>query len=66
MPPWTLRLVLTVILALAAALAALWFLQKIRNLITWVIIALFLSFAIEPAVNWLHAHGARRGLATGA
>jgi predicted PurR-regulated permease PerM len=40
------------------------FLGQIRQLLIWLVISLFLSFALEPAVNWLHRHGWKRGLAT--
>jgi predicted PurR-regulated permease PerM len=39
-------------------------LGQIRSLIIWLLIALFLSFAIEPAVNWFARHGWRRGVGT--
>jgi predicted PurR-regulated permease PerM len=66
MPPWIPQLLLTIAAAIALALAAYWFLGKIRDLIIWLIVALFLSFALEPAVNYLVKRGWRRGIATGA
>ena len=37
-----------------------------REVLTWVLIAVFLALAMNPAVNWFQAHGVRRrGLATG-
>ena len=48
----------------AASYAAFTFVRQIRSLIVWLISALFLSFALEPAVNWLGRHGWKRGLAT--
>ncbi|HEX9122725.1 MAG TPA: AI-2E family transporter [Actinomycetota bacterium] len=66
MPPWIPRLILLVILAAFAAFAALTLFRKLRDLVIWLITALFLSFALEPAVNWLAKRGWRRGLATGA
>ena len=37
-----------------------------REVLTWVLIAVFLALAMNPAVNWFQAHGIRRrGLATG-
>jgi predicted PurR-regulated permease PerM len=65
MPPWIPRLILLVILSGFAAFAALTLFRKLRDLIVWLITALFLSFALEPAVNWLARRGWRRGLATG-
>ncbi len=35
-----------------------------RQVLTWILVALFLAIALNPAVNWLQAHGiARRGYA---
>ncbi|HEV8120671.1 MAG TPA: AI-2E family transporter [Candidatus Polarisedimenticolia bacterium] len=64
MPPWLWKAALLVIGMVAAAYAAFVFVRQIRSLIIWLIAALFLSFALEPAVNWLVKHGWRRGLAT--
>jgi predicted PurR-regulated permease PerM len=37
-----------------------------RQVLTWVLIAVFLALALNPAVNWFQSHGfRRRGLATG-
>ena len=37
-----------------------------RQVLTWVLIAIFLALAMNPAVNWFQNHGfRRRGLATG-
>ena len=66
MPRWIPKLLLLIVATIAGALAAYWFLGKIRDLIIWLIVALFLSFALEPAVNYLVKRGWRRGLATGA
>lgn len=65
MPKWLPRAVLTVILMVAAALGTWAVVQKLRDLIIWLVISLFLSFALEPGVNWLTQHGWRRGAATG-
>jgi predicted PurR-regulated permease PerM len=64
MPPWLWRATALVFAMGLAAYAALVFIRQIRSLILWLIAALFLSFALEPAVNWLVRHGWRRGLAT--
>jgi predicted PurR-regulated permease PerM len=57
------------VLALTGMAVIIWLgfyalLGQIRSLIIWLLIALFLSFAIEPAVNWFARHGWRRGLGT--
>jgi predicted PurR-regulated permease PerM len=64
MPRWLWRAVLLIIGMVAASYAAFTFVRQIRSLIVWLISALFLSFALEPAVNWLGRHGWKRGLAT--
>jgi predicted PurR-regulated permease PerM len=63
-PPWYPKA-----LALAGVGVFVWigvyaFLGQVRQLLIWLVISLFLSFALEPAVNWLARHGWRRGLAT--
>lgn len=37
---------------------------RLQGLLTTLILALFLSFAMEPAVQWMHLRGIRRGLGT--
>ncbi len=66
MPPWIPRLLLLLVLTAFAAYAALLLVRKLRDVIFWLITALFLSFALEPAVNWLvKKRGWPRGAATG-
>jgi predicted PurR-regulated permease PerM len=65
MPPWIPKLLITVILYFVAAYLLLQGLLRVRNLVFMVIVSLFLSFAIEPAVNFLAQKGWRRGAATG-
>jgi predicted PurR-regulated permease PerM len=50
-------------LLLAQASAAVF--AQLRNLLAIVVVSLFLSFAMEPAVQWLARHGLRRGAGTG-
>ena len=64
MPRWVPRVLLLVVLAYFAALLALAAFRQLRSIILWLLAALFLSFALEPAVNWLVARGWRRGGAT--
>jgi len=64
MPRWVPRLLLLIVLTYFGALLALSAFRALRDLILWLIAALFLSFALEPAVNWLVARGWRRGVAT--
>ncbi len=66
MPPWIPRLLLLIVFTAFAAYASLLLLRKLRDVIFWLITALFLSFALEPAVNWLvKRRGWPRGAATG-
>jgi predicted PurR-regulated permease PerM len=64
LPPWIPRLLLLIVLTFFAAYAAFTLFRRVRDLFVWLIAALFLSFAIEPAVNWLVGRGWRRGAAT--
>ena len=64
MPPWIPKLLVTIILYVVGAYLLFLGLERVRGLLFLVIVSLFLSFAIEPAVNFLAAHGWRRGAAT--
>ena len=69
--PWLLtkampRLVAVLIAAALGTLAIRYLIGKLTGFLFIIMMALFLSFAIEPAVNWLAARGWRRGAATGA
>ena len=65
MPKWIPKLLLLVVLVTFAAYAAFMLIRNLRDLIVMLVAALFLSFALEPAVNWLAQRGWRRGVATG-
>jgi len=60
-PPWVRRAVLS----LLGGMAALWYLRgvisSLRSLFLILLVSLFLSFALEPAVNRLERLGLRRG-----
>lgn len=45
-------------------LVGLWLFAQISGFLITLLLAIFLAFALEPAVNWLAAHGLRRGAAT--
>jgi predicted PurR-regulated permease PerM len=64
MPAWIPRLLLLIVITVFAAYAAFTLFRRLRDLVVWLIAALFLSFALEPAVNWLVGRGWRRGVAT--
>ena len=65
MPPWVPRLLGLVVLTMLATQALLWSLGRLRTLLLTIVLSFFLSFALEPAVNFLAKRGWRRGLATG-
>ncbi|WP_051407226.1 AI-2E family transporter [Nocardia sp. CNY236] len=65
MPSWLPRAFLLAAATIAGLFAAFWILQRMRGLLTILLVSLFLAFAIEPAVNWLARHRIRRGPATG-
>jgi predicted PurR-regulated permease PerM len=64
MPTWIPRLLLQIVITVFAAYAAFSLFRRLRDLIVWLVAALFLSFALEPGVNWLVGRGWRRGAAT--
>jgi predicted PurR-regulated permease PerM len=59
----TILSLLATIIAVAIVLEVIWI---ARHVITWVLIALFLALALNPAVEWFQRHGlSRRGGAVG-
>jgi predicted PurR-regulated permease PerM len=61
--PKTILAILAIVLSVAAFLQLVWL---ARQVLTWVLIALFLALALNPLVEWLeHRVVRRRGLATG-
>jgi predicted PurR-regulated permease PerM len=58
------RTVFAVLGIVIAVFALIQVLLITREVLTWILVALFLAIALNPAVNWLQAHGiARRGYA---
>ena len=55
--PRTVFVVLGIIVASFVVLSLLW---KAREVLTWIVIAVFLSLALNPLVEWLQARGIRR------
>jgi len=55
--PRTILTILAIVLAVAVVLELLWI---ARHVLTWILISVFLALAINPAVDWLQAHGVRR------
>jgi predicted PurR-regulated permease PerM len=61
--PRTIFVVLGILILVGVVLYVLW---VARHVVSWVLISLFLTLALNPAVGWLQAHGVpKRGLATG-
>lgn len=64
--PWlTPGRLLTLVGVLVGTYCALVIIRALRGLLIMLLVSLFLSFAMEPAVQWLNNRGVRRGLATG-
>jgi predicted PurR-regulated permease PerM len=71
--PWSPAFVRHAALWITAAIVGGLFLERLADslahrlasILTLIVVSLFLSFAIEPAVGWLARRGWRRGLATG-
>ena len=60
--PRTILGVIGIVLAVAAVLVLVWI---ARQVLTWIVVALFLALALNPAVEFFQRRGvARRGLAT--
>lgn len=64
-PRWVPRAVLYAAVGTAGFLIAQYLFVKLSDLLTILLVSLFLSFAVEPAVDWLADRGWRRGSATG-
>ena len=62
---WFPVLVMLAILITFVVMSTLFVVPRIAQLASWIIIAFFLSLALEPAVNWFARRGWRRGVATG-
>lgn len=65
MPRWVPRAIAMFLVGVAALVVGQWLLVRLRDLLVTILIALFVSFALEPGVNRLVARGWRRGAATG-
>src|SRR5262245_58180659 len=65
MPPWIPRALGLFFGGVVLLLAGEWLLSRLSDLILMLFVSLFLSFALEPAVDWLAQRGWRRGSATG-
>lgn len=65
MPSWTPRLMVTIVTTIFITAAVVWAAWRLRVLLVGLLIALFLSFAMEPGVEWFVQRGRKRSTATG-
>jgi predicted PurR-regulated permease PerM len=63
-PRWFPRAIIYVLVAIAGFVLLRSFVERIHDLLVILLVSLFASFAIEPAVDWLADRGWRRGAAT--
>ena len=64
-PAWVRPTIVWTIAVAVAVGAGLYLLGVLQQVVLYILLALFFSFALEPAVNRLHARGWKRGSATG-
>lgn len=64
-PPWVKPTIVWTIALVVGVTVALTLLGILQQVVLWIVLALFFSFALEPAVNRLARRGWRRGSATG-
>lgn len=64
LPEWAPKLIVISIAAVLVTLLAVNVLVQIQDLLSWILVALFLSFALEPLVNQLVHRGWNRSVAT--
>ena len=57
---FSVRTVLAVIALVIAAWALLTIVAVTRQVITWLLVSLFLAMALNPAVDWFMRHGVKR------
>ena len=65
LPEWVIPALVAVVVTYLGTMALLYVFRRLSGLFGALVISLFISFALEPAVNWLARHGWKRGLATG-
>ncbi len=64
MPRWVRRAILLWWGLFVAIFIGYWLVQRLRSLLVMLLVSVFLSFALEPAVNMLERRGIRRGFGT--
>lgn len=60
MPAWVPRAILIFLVGVAGLFTLRWLLVELQSFLVLIVVSLFLSFALEPAVNWLNRNGIRR------
>lgn len=64
MPSWAPKIVFLTIAAILLSFLAVYIIFRLQDLLSWLLLALFLSFALEPLVNQLVHRGWNRAAAT--
>jgi predicted PurR-regulated permease PerM len=64
MPSWVPRAIVMFFIGLIVFVVLGWLLARLQTLLVILLVSLFVSFALEPAVNWLERRGIRRGFGT--
>ncbi len=64
MPPWVPRAIALFFGGVIALWALSWLFVQLRSLLIMLAVSLMISFALEPAVNWLQRFGLRRSMGT--
>lgn len=64
MPRWVPRAIFLAAFSVIMIGVVGWLFERISSILVMVLVSLFLSFALEPTVNRLHARGMKRGAAT--
>jgi predicted PurR-regulated permease PerM len=62
---WLPVVALAAVLVTFVVMSTLFVVPRLGQLASWIVVAFFLSLALEPAVNWFARRGWRRGVATG-
>lgn len=63
-PAWLTRAIIYVFVGVLSLSILAWVFVRLKGLLVLLLISLFISFALEPAVNKLESRGWRRGVAT--
>jgi predicted PurR-regulated permease PerM len=64
-PKWLIKSIVLLVGTFGALIILWWLVRELRGLLIMILVSLFLSFAIEPAVNRLEKMGIRRGVGCG-